>query len=591
MHGAELVDDTPDAVRDPSSEGATAGSAAPARRIRSWRWGATWAVVAVFPLFAMVLSLARSGWRPAGDEAVIAWRSWDVFTAHPPLVGQFTVGGSLGSNQSVFDPGPLLYEVIALPARLAPGIGPAIAVQLLVALSLLVACTAAVSVAGRWAGLGVAAGGLLLEWSLAAQLAGTPTWNPYAPLVPFAAMLVLAWAAAAGRLWWMVPLVFLSSFCIQAHLMFVVPSAAVLLVSFLSGVFAARGLHARVVRPTLVAVVVGVVCWTPSVVQELRPGPGNLTLLSRSNVSEGVFGWDFALRQLSRGLNPATLVWLRPPKRNMLPGHGPGGVAGLLTITSVLVILLALALLTVLAWRQRRYPAAGLALVALTADLATLFFFSRFPTGGALSFNYVQNLVWPVGLFTWGALVTAAVAAVRAGRMRPTPDAALGARGRRRVPGFSRGHATAPWAVAGLTVVSLIFAVFLYDAAPRYELKAGERPDEVAAAARLVALVPGPPQPGQRLFIRVPVRNGFDALMDISWEMAAAYQLRTQGWTPVVTQDICQQLEPVYCGRPDDRTIQVGDEVPPGAQLLGTIPAPSGPHPTLRQVWIMSGRS
>ena len=43
-------------------------------------------------------------------------RAWDVLTAHSPLVGQYSESGYI-TGQIVHSPGPLLYWLLALPAR------------------------------------------------------------------------------------------------------------------------------------------------------------------------------------------------------------------------------------------------------------------------------------------------------------------------------------------------------------------------------------------------------------------------------------------------------------------------------------------
>ena len=52
------------------------------------------------PFVAGVVELVRLRWRPVGDGAAIALRSWDSLTAHGPLVGQATQ-----LAHAVYDPG------------------------------------------------------------------------------------------------------------------------------------------------------------------------------------------------------------------------------------------------------------------------------------------------------------------------------------------------------------------------------------------------------------------------------------------------------------------------------------------------------
>src|SRR5260221_10296024 len=83
------------------------------RRVSALRAGAH--VLAWLPfVFAAARSVA-TGWRPVSDNAAIALRSWDVLTAHAPLVGQATrlAGG-------VYDLGPLQYWLLTLPVHVDP---------------------------------------------------------------------------------------------------------------------------------------------------------------------------------------------------------------------------------------------------------------------------------------------------------------------------------------------------------------------------------------------------------------------------------------------------------------------------------------
>src|SRR4051812_31405055 len=56
---------------------------------------------------------------PVGDDAVIAPRSYDVLTSHSPLVGQYSAS-SVVLGQPSHSLGPMLYWLLAVPARLGP---------------------------------------------------------------------------------------------------------------------------------------------------------------------------------------------------------------------------------------------------------------------------------------------------------------------------------------------------------------------------------------------------------------------------------------------------------------------------------------
>src|SRR4051794_18382500 len=75
--------------------------------------------LAALPVILSTIHALAIGWTPVGDDAVIATRSYDVFTGHSPLVGQYSAAsGVLG--EASHSPGPLLYWLLAIPARFGP---------------------------------------------------------------------------------------------------------------------------------------------------------------------------------------------------------------------------------------------------------------------------------------------------------------------------------------------------------------------------------------------------------------------------------------------------------------------------------------
>ena len=68
-------------------------------------------------LVVAAVEMAR-GWRPLFDDATIAWRSWDVFSPHTPLVGHMTT-----SKELAYALGPLENWLLAVPVRLDSGQG------------------------------------------------------------------------------------------------------------------------------------------------------------------------------------------------------------------------------------------------------------------------------------------------------------------------------------------------------------------------------------------------------------------------------------------------------------------------------------
>ena len=83
---------------------------------------------------------------PEGDQAIVATRSFDVLSSHPPSSGLVDHLELVG--KAAFSPGPLLYRLLAIPARL-PGVA---------ALTLTTAIVNVAAVIGwwRWRGAGAA---------------------------------------------------------------------------------------------------------------------------------------------------------------------------------------------------------------------------------------------------------------------------------------------------------------------------------------------------------------------------------------------------------------------------------------------------
>src|SRR5438067_8134398 len=112
--------------------------------------GATLSVVAcagaALPAIVSTIRALAAGAFPNGDRGIVATRAYDVFTSHSPLVGQYSAS-TLVVHQATHSPGPILYWLLAVPAR----IGPAAMTATMGALS--VACVSgAVLVARRRGG-------------------------------------------------------------------------------------------------------------------------------------------------------------------------------------------------------------------------------------------------------------------------------------------------------------------------------------------------------------------------------------------------------------------------------------------------------
>ena len=394
--------------------------------------------------------IIRHGWRPVGDEAAIALRSWNSLTAHGPLVGQAT-----RLAHGVFDPGPLEYWLLAIPVHLDTVHG----VLWGAIICCLVACSLAVEAA--WSVLG-AAGGLCASGFIVGVtlwmpvIAVTPSWNPWFGLTFFIAALAAAWAVMSGHRGWWPALVISASIAAQSHLMFTVPSGALAILALIVGLV--DTIRSRAGSRWVVAgLIAGAACWSGPLIQQFTSRNGNLGLLLRSSgaTSGARTGGAFSLRALSAATEPVP-IWLKPSMHPLaiyrLINHRPAWFA-----VAVLVLLAVAAVMAVRPLRCR--PLGALAVVSLVISLGSLVTYSSIPVHHT-SLNtliYLIVLLFPVGVLSWlvvggWAVLTARLVirqltsarpagrlVAQAARERPRPAARPPAP-RRPAPGRPRGH-------------------------------------------------------------------------------------------------------------------------------------------------------
>ena len=157
-------------------------------------------------LVPLVVGAARAlggGWVPVGEPALVAVRSGDVLggpgTGGVPLVGPWAdTSAQLGFD--VHHPGPLLYDVLALPVRLAGNPGLVVAVALLNALAVVGIYATVRRVAGSTVAALAMALVAVLCWVTGTAALVEPGY-PGTVLLPFLWFLVLVWAVLCGRVW------------------------------------------------------------------------------------------------------------------------------------------------------------------------------------------------------------------------------------------------------------------------------------------------------------------------------------------------------------------------------------------------------
>ena len=367
--------------------------------------GAVWAAV----LVPMIVLLAH-GWIATGDFGAISIRAYQTLELPPPLVGMLSTAGTVGHN--IFDPGPLLFWMLAIPVRLDPAKGAFWGAAVLGGAVMSVAVEAVWSTR-KWIGcalIGFCA--LDLLW-LTPQVFETLLWNAYFPIPFLIATIAVAWVVGRGALGWWPVLVAVASVASQTHLIFVMPCVALAVVAPLMAIkFAGRPPR---LRWLVAGIVVGVACWLAPLLQNFDP-QGNLTAILRGGggKTEGV---SFGLRIVGMTGSPFPL-WLKREPKNFFATAGFIHVNHPLTGFIVLVLLAVIALG---AWRTHHRSLSALALVALVCSVGFALGFTIFPLKNSISLNYLIYGLWTVSVLLWTVVVwgIASLVPVVVGRVNP----------------------------------------------------------------------------------------------------------------------------------------------------------------------------
>ncbi|MDA8323064.1 MAG: hypothetical protein M0030_25100 [Actinomycetota bacterium] len=517
--------------------------------------------LAVWAPFAWAVAyLLGRGWRPVSDASAIALRSWDILTAHAPLVGQATRLG-----QGVFDPGPLEYWLLTVPEHLDPGHGLAWGAALWCMVAGSVAIEASWSVAGLAGGL--AAGGVALgtvAWMPGIAL--QPFWNPWFGVMFLIAAVAVAWAVLSGRRRWWPVLVVTASVAAQAHLLFAVIAVALAMLGLVVGGTDSVRQHTGY-RWAWTGLAAGVICWSAPFYQQFTSRSGNLTALLHGQSAGGQrTGLTFGLRAVAgaAGLPP---LW-RTPLQSLLDLNAIGAGSAVLGA----VILAALAALLVLAVRPlRSRRLAALAGIALTACLGSVVTYAgisvrSIPAAPSPlnSLNYLMILLLPVGLLCWLTVAAAiTLAAARAARRTTTAPRITTAP---RVTTGRGARIVGLLAIAGLAAGASLAA----------SGTAHEFPGVTDARyARVVAIS------AQQIRQRIPDQPVAITISspDLGYRkrrllLGLAYVLTTWGYSPRLSQ-FGSELGATYVMRPGLRITRVRITLRPGTVLIAISPARS----------------
>jgi hypothetical protein len=506
-------------------------------------------LAAALPIIVTMVHVVAVGWAPLGDDAVVAVRAIDVLSSHPPLLGMPAGGATAVLREQAYHLGPLLFWLLALPAR---AVGPSF-------LPVTVGLVNVASVMGI-VGLAHRRGGRLLMFAVAAaiplMLASIPgamhsaVWNPAAALLPFTLLIFLAWSVAGGEYRLLPVAVLAASFAAQCHLTYVVPSLAALAVGLVglaawlrsAEADAARG---RVGRWVVAAALVGLLCWSGPLVQQATESPGNFTVLTRAGTANDPnLGERVGLRALVRAVGVPPW-WLRPPRGSLQRIADVSVFPSVLTTGSAAAVIAALAAVTLAGWRRRRRDVVAAGALGLTLCVALGLAVSSVPSSAFATLGYGLWWASPAGMFVWLALgwsVATLLAGARRRAAAPLPARA------------------APAVLIAVVAVSTAVAV------------GADRRDDAysqmrAVSDRLSAALPS----GQP--VQVEARTATDHFLAAGFQLGIVYALRHRG-QPVTAPSVAKLLGSRYGRMGGDVVVVDVDRRPdPGARVIARVSA------------------
>ena len=192
---------------------------------REWVQRRGWLLAVVVtvsvPLMVWAVGWICQGWLPQGDEAIVALKTHDVFSVHPPLLGMRSTSAASVPGVWAHHPGPLEFYVLAVPYVLSGWR----AGGLVVASTLLAIAFVAVAVWHAWAAGRERGVGVVVLTVVGAELVIGPSLvlplNAWPPVLGLLAVMVLAWRLILGQLRALPWFAATASFVLQSNLTFV----------------------------------------------------------------------------------------------------------------------------------------------------------------------------------------------------------------------------------------------------------------------------------------------------------------------------------------------------------------------------------
>ncbi len=366
------------------------------------------------PLATTAALEIRRGWRPTSDDAAIAWRTYDVFSSHAPLLGAYN-DATVSAAHPIFDVGPLQYYLLAVPDRIDPVHGILWGSVLFAAIFAGLSVEAAWRAGGLFAGVAVSAGYVVLAATQTGVVLNLP-WNPNFGVYAFSATLVLAAVTACGRMAWWPLAVFTGCLALECHLIYGAAAGAAIVVSICLGLLArwrSTG-GGGVWRPFLVSfaagAAVGVLSLLPTAIEQLADHPGNVTALLGNLSHQGQSrGLSSGLQAIGRaaGIWPA---WTHPVPPIGTLARDERFMSALLigsSATGLILIIVSFAI-GVATLATRRTGLGGLACIAAVSGLALAWTMGSIATSQSAILTYGDVALWPVGMVLDASIVWAA---------------------------------------------------------------------------------------------------------------------------------------------------------------------------------------
>jgi hypothetical protein len=392
---------------------ATPPAGPPSPGVRRLAWACV--ALALLPIVVAAIRAIAGDWVAVGDNAYFAIRARDVLTEHHPLLGTWT-SASLTVGLDMNNPGPLLFDALALPVKLGGDTGLAIGVAIVNVVSVLGIAVAARRQAGLRGVVAAMAAATALGWAIGSELLVDP-WQPHSLLLPVLCYLVLAWGLTCGDVVLLPWVAGLASFVVQTHIGYAVIVPVLGLWGI--GVLAARLWSERraggpgwaqrrrqLTRTVVITVVVVVLAWSQTLYEQFfADGRGNLgRLASGVGASQETVGLGGSPRYVAEilALPP---WWGRPSARDALAADSllpslAASIAGLVVVAAVLAAGVALG------HRRGDRPGAMAAATGLVVLVVSVGAAATMPVGVLGVAAHHLRWLWPVSIFvTFAALL------------------------------------------------------------------------------------------------------------------------------------------------------------------------------------------